>query len=124
MDNRKLIVTSYIVTSMVLWFLTRATIQWFYLTFYQVRRLSGIAAVREVLPVLVGLTTFAILLKHPKISPFLDEVVGELKKVTWPGREEVIKSTTVVLICVVFASFMLAGFDLAWGKIIGFLLHS
>ena len=124
MDNRKLIVASYIATSMLLWFLTRATIQWFYLTFYQVRRLPGIAAVRETLPVLIAAIAFVTLLKHPKVSPFLDEVVGELKKVTWPGREDVIKSTTVVLICVLFASFLLAGFDLAWGKIIGFLLHS
>lgn len=124
MDNRKLIVTSYIAASMLLWFLTRATIQWFYLTFYQVRRLPGIAFVRESLPVLVAAITFVVLLKHPKVSPFLDEVVAELKKVTWPGREEVVKSTTVVLVCIFFVSMILAGFDLAWGKIIGFLLHS
>src|SRR5262245_54646488 len=124
MDNRKLIVASYIAASMVLWFLTRATIQWFYLTFYQVRRLAGIGFMRESLPVIVGAAAFIILLRHPKTTPLLDEVVVELKKVTWPSRDEVMKSTTVVLICVLFASFVLAGFDLAWGKVIGFLLHS
>ncbi len=124
MDNRKIIITSYLVSSMVLWFLTRSAIQWFYLTFYQVRRLPGIAFGREVLPVLVGGATLLILSRHPKTTPLLDEVITELKKVTWPSRDEVVKSTTVVVICVLFASFMLAGFDLAWGKVIGFLLHS
>jgi len=124
MDNRKIIVASYLVASMTLWFLTRSAIQWFYLTFYQVRRLPGIAAVREVLPVLVGVITLFVLLRHPKTNVLLDECVAELKKVTWPGREEVVRSTTVVLICVLFASFMLAGFDLVWGKVIGYLLHS
>lgn len=124
MDNRKVIVASYIICSMALWFLTRSAIQWFYLTFYQVRRLPGITFVREALPVVLGGAALVILLRHPKANAVLDEVVAELKKVTWPGREEVIKSTTVVLICVLFASFLLAGFDLAWGKVIGFLLHS
>ena len=124
MDNRKVIVTSYIVASITLWLLTRAAIQWFYLTFYQVRRFPGITLIREALPVLLGAGVLVFLLRHPRTNLVLDEVVAELKKVTWPGKDEVVKSTTVVLICVLFASFMLAGFDLAWGKIIGFLLHS
>ena len=35
----------------------------------------------------------------PKISPkrFLGEVVSELKKVTWPSRDETIKLTAVVI---------------------------
>lgn len=124
MDNRKVIVASYLAASMTLWFLTRSAIQWFYLTFYQVRRLPGIGFAREALPVIVGAATLIILLRHARVNTLLDEVVSELKKVTWPGREEVIKSTTVVLVCVLFASFILAGFDLVWGKLIGFLLHS
>lgn len=106
------------------WFLTRSALQFLYVTFYQVRRLSGISAINEALPVIVGVLTFVILFKHPRVNTVLDEVVSELKKVTWPGREDVIKSTTVVLICVLFASFILAGFDFVWGKVIGNLLHS
>jgi preprotein translocase subunit SecE len=58
------------------------------------------------------------------VTSFSDEVVSELRKVTWPSRDDVVKSTTVVLVCVLIASFILAGFDLIWGKVIGFLLHS
>jgi preprotein translocase subunit SecE len=37
--------------------------------------------------------------KIPAIAPvqFLQEVVSELKRVTWPTREETIKLTTVVI---------------------------
>lgn len=38
-----------------------------------------------------------------KITKFLKEVVAELRKVTWPSREELIGSTivTVVVSCIV-----------------------
>lgn len=41
-----------------------------------------------------------------KIKEFFQEVVVELKKIVWPGREQVISSTKVVLVSVVlFAAF-------------------
>ena len=122
MDNRKLIVASYILSSIVAWFLTRASLSWLYISFYQIRRLPGIAAAREGLPIAISGVLFFVLIRHPKVNLVLDEVVAELKKVTWPSRDDVVRSTTVVLTCIVIASVILAGFDLAWGKLISFLL--
>ena len=124
MDNRKIILGFYIACSMVLWFLTRSSIQWLYLTFYQVRRLPGIVAIREALPVILAGTLFLVLMKHPRVNTVLEEVVSELKKVTWPNRQDVMRSTTVVLIMIFIASFILAGFDFFWGKVITLLLKS
>lgn len=124
MDNRKIIVTSYVCAAVVLWYLTRQGFQGLYVGFYQVRRLPGIAMIREFLPVIVGIVTFLILNFNSRIGSFLDEVVSELKKVTWPSRDDVVKSTVVVLVCVVFASFVLAVFDIAFGKLISYFLHS
>jgi len=124
MDNRKIIVASYVVASVILWYLTRQGLQGLYVGVYQVRRLPGIALIREFLPVIVGLGTFFILVMNARIGSFLDEVVLELKKVTWPSREDVMKSTAVVLVCVLFASCVLAVFDIAFGRVIGYLLHS
>ena len=123
MDNRKIILASYVCAGFVLWYLTRAGLQGLYVGFYQVRRLPGIAVVREFLPVIVGLATFFILTFNNKLGTFLDEVVLELKRVTWPSRDDVVKSTVVVLICVLFASGVLAVFDVAFGRIIGGLLN-
>lgn len=124
MDNRKLIVAFYIASSALLWFMARSSLHFLYLTFYQVRRLPGIAVIREVVPILLGGVLFGVLLRHPVVNAYLEDVVSELKKVTWPSRDDVVKSTTVVLVCIVIASFILAGFDLIWGKVITFLLHS
>ncbi len=123
MDNRKVILGSYLGASILAWFLTRSSFAYLYLNFYQIRRLPGINAIREGLPLLIGATVFLVLLKHAHVNVVMEEVVSELKKVTWPSRDDVVKSTTVVIICILIASFILAGFDLMWGKLITFLLH-
>lgn len=122
MDNRKIILSSYLAAAMVTWFLMRSAVAYLYLTLYQIRRLPGITTLKEGLPVFLGILVFVILYKNAKATTVLEEVVSELKKVTWPKREDVVKSTTVVLICILIASFILAGFDLMWGKVITFLL--
>jgi preprotein translocase SecE subunit len=122
MDNRKLILAFYLISSMVLWLLSRSAIQYFYLTFYQIRRVPGIAVMREALPIVLAVACFLILIRHARVNLVLEEVVSELKKVTWPSRDEVVRSTTVVLVCITFASLVLAAFDLIWGKVIGYLL--
>ena len=44
---------------------------------------------------------------------YLGEVRGELRKVAWPTRREVVNSTIVVLIAVVFMTTLIFGFDYA-----------
>jgi preprotein translocase subunit SecE len=47
---------------------------------------------------------------------FLQQVRQEVSKVTWPGRQEVLISTIMVLVLVILASlfFMLADTVIAW----------
>ncbi|GAB4292764.1 MAG: preprotein translocase subunit SecE [Ignavibacteriaceae bacterium] len=41
-----------------------------------------------------------------KIVGFFEDVVKEMKKVTWPTREELKESTTVVIVvCLIIAAF-------------------
>jgi preprotein translocase subunit SecE len=41
-----------------------------------------------------------------KILAFFDDVVKEMKKVTWPTKQELKESTTVVIVvCLVLAAF-------------------
>jgi len=124
MENRKVIVASYVICGMVVWFLTRSSLDYLYLKFYHIRRLAGIDVAREALPVILALVTFMVLLRNAKVNPYLDDVASEIRKVTWPSRDDVVKSTTVVIICIVIASFILAGFDLVWGQVVSLLLHS
>ena len=52
----------------------------------------------------------------PKISniapaKFLQEVIGELKKVTWPSRDETMKLTAVVIALSVIVGVFIGGLD-------------
>ena len=46
-----------------------------------------------------------------KIIRFFKESYGELKKVTWPGRDEVVASTKVVLVSVALIALALGLVD-------------
>jgi len=122
MDSRKIIIACYLSASAIVWFLIRTFVQWLNAAFYQVRKLPGIEIVRESLPVVGALITFFVLIRHPKVNEVMDEVVVELKKVTWPSSTEVKRSTIVVMVCILLASSVLAFFDLVFGKVVGFLL--
>lgn len=124
MDNRKIIITCYLVAGLIVWFLSRSTIQYAYLTFYQIRRLPGIGFGREVLPFLLGAALFVFFLRHARVNTVMEEVVSELRKVTWPSRPEVVRSTSVVIVCIVIASAILGTFDMVWGRVIGYLLNN
>jgi preprotein translocase SecE subunit len=124
MDNRKIIIAFHLASSAVLWFLSRAFVEWLFLKFYQLRRLPGAVGIREGVPVVLALVLLVVLYQHRRVNEVLDEVVSELRKVTWPALTDVQKSTLVVILCILLASGILAGFDFVWGKVIGFLLQS
>lgn len=62
----------------------------------------------------VGLLTFLILSRNKKVNTYLDEVVGELSKVTWPTSSDAGKITIVVMIMVVICGAVFAVQDVFW----------
>ena len=58
-----------------------------------------------------------------RIGPgeYIGEVTGELRKVAWPTRKEVINSTIIVLIAVVVMTALIFGFDYVSAKFVLFL---
>ncbi len=48
-----------------------------------------------------------------KIILFIQESIAELKKVTWPSRDEVIASTKVVLVSTIIIAGVLGVVDIA-----------
>jgi preprotein translocase subunit SecE len=49
----------------------------------------------------------------PSVAPvtFLHEVIAELKKVTWPTREETVKLTVVVIVISILVGAFIGGLD-------------
>jgi preprotein translocase subunit SecE len=57
-----------------------------------------------------------------KIIQFIKEVKNELKKVTWPGRKEVINSTIVVLIATAILTLFLYLVDVSLSRLVGIII--
>ncbi len=58
-----------------------------------------------------------------KIRQFFKEVKIELKKVTFPSRDEVIGSTKVVVVLVIIIAVFLGLIDMLLSKLIGMLVQ-
>lgn len=53
-----------------------------------------------------------------KIIEFIRECYGELKKVVWPSKDDVVSQTVVVVISLIFVSAALAIIDLGLFQLI------
>jgi len=57
-----------------------------------------------------------------KVSKFFKDVVLELKKVSWPTKNELIGSATVVIIAVILLGMAIGVWDFILSRSINFLL--
>jgi preprotein translocase SecE subunit len=79
------------------------------------RILLGVSAV-------VGFGLFIGLYKSQVATTFMNEVVSEVSKVTWPNQNETFKATIAVLIAVTIAGVILWFADSIWVYLINLLI--
>lgn len=60
--------------------------------------------------------------KPNKIQKWWNETVGELRKVTWPTKEEAIKMTKIVVVVVLATAVFLGVVDFVFSRLIGLML--
>ncbi len=77
--------------------------------------------VSTLLGMLVGVGAVIFALKHAPSYTFAEEVVAELRKVTWPDRKETQTATVVVIVTTLVIAAILGVFDLVWAKLTGFI---
>lgn len=58
-----------------------------------------------------------------RIGKFFREVRAELKKVTWPGRKELVTSTLVVLFVVAISTAYIGIIDYAFSRFLQILIR-
>lgn len=68
--------------------------------------------------------TFMALIRTKRVYIFADEVVTELRRVTWPTREETVRSSSVVVVFTVVLAGVLAIYDYLWVTITRAVLFS
>lgn len=61
-------------------------------------------------------------METPKTADMLIETESELKKVTWPTTQEVINSSVIVIVCVLFLMGFMALSDIVLARVAGLLL--
>lgn len=88
------------------------------------RRLLGILSTTSALALVSGAATFVGLLRSRKAVSFTDEVVGELRKVTWPTREESVRASTTVVLTTLFVAGLLAAYDFIWKNLADLVLFT
>lgn len=63
------------------------------------------------------------MLKSTKIFKFYEQVIQEVRKVTWPNKKELISSTSVVLVAVLVSSLVFLFLDYGIHTIVQILLN-
>ena len=57
----------------------------------------------------------------PRFADFLIAVEAEMNKVTWPGKDELIRASIVVMFTIFFLAMALFFFDILWQQVFSFL---
>ena len=77
-------------------------------------RVAGVVNSTTLLSVAGAIVTFVGLLRSRRAIEYVDEVVDELTKVTWPSREETIRAATTVVFTTLFVAALLGFYDFVW----------
>jgi preprotein translocase SecE subunit len=65
----------------------------------------------------IGAALFLLLNRNDFIVTYSDEVISQLRKVTWPDKEETYRTTMVVISMTLFIAFMLGVYDYVWSEV-------
>lgn len=86
--------------------------------------LGGLVPLSTLIGVIVAIVSMAVLLRNEKASVFTDSVVAELRRVTWPTREETFGNTGIVVGATIFFATLLSAYDFFWAKLTGIFLYT
>ena len=88
--------------------------------FYALGPQQGLAVRVVVLLVSLGLAAGVGALSAPgrDLIAFVDSARGELRRITWPSREETLKTTALIAVVVFIAAMLLGSIDLLLGYLV------
>ena len=67
--------------------------------------------------IVIGLSTFVLMIRHRAVVRFTDESWTELRRVFWPDKQETVRSTAIVIFVTLFIAFMLGLYDYVWAEV-------
>jgi preprotein translocase subunit SecE len=110
-SNESLVSTAFAMFGILIYFIVSVLLEVLAGTFGIVARFRNMEVVQHGLPVAVGFIVFLYLFMNKKTHTWADECIGEVRKVVWPTRKDVMAMTMVVCVMVVFAGVSFGIFD-------------
>ncbi len=62
--------------------------------------------------------------KTNKLVKFFKETKAEMKKVTWPGKKQLIHNTLIILVFIVITCIILSIFDVAFTSLLDIIVNT
>jgi preprotein translocase SecE subunit len=91
---------------------------------FQDPSLGGVVSGSALAAAVCGAITFAVLNKHERAKAFTSTTVEELRKVTWPTREDTTAQTTVVITAALGFGLLMFLYDFGWANLTKVVLYS
>jgi preprotein translocase subunit SecE len=124
-SNRRWIALAFFIAGMILWVITSkfliTAMMWTGTDRFDYNLIGDRFTLTTLVGLAVALWVSIWSYRHPTISTLSNEVVVELKKVTWPSALETRSATVVVIVTVFIMSVFLGLFDLFWSRFLDFL---
>jgi len=87
-------------------------------------RVFGLLPTTTVISAVVAVALFAFGLRNVRFLTFVDEVVAELGRVTWPTRPEAVRAAATVVITAGFLAIVISVYDLIWKNLANLILYN
>jgi preprotein translocase subunit SecE len=126
MSQQRFVILAFVVGAILLGMVVQAAVASAMLQFSVTddRLLGGLTSTSTLFGVVGGGASFAIALRNAVWVKYADEVIGELRKVTWPSREETVRATTTVVLTTIFVAALLGLYDLLWKNVADLFLFT
>lgn len=121
-QNQKWVNLSYLALAALLGFLVSAFMAKVVGIYDLEARVRNIDLIVRGLSVLAGAILFFALWRNEKVNQFMNEVVVELSRVTWPTQKETTSATMIVIVMVVVSGMILGLLDYLWTTLLKWVL--
>ncbi|MBI4042980.1 MAG: preprotein translocase subunit SecE [Deltaproteobacteria bacterium] len=122
MNNRQIAVAAFLAFSALVWYVVERLVTQFAVSLGVARRVPGGEAFFVVVPLAVAGGLALYLIRNQRANDFMNEVITELKKVSWPVRKEIVASTVVAVVIMLLAGAILGLFDAFWAHVFKLIL--
>jgi len=93
------------------------------ITTYDVEaKVRSIDLIIRVLSIGIAGLIFLVMYRNERSNQFMNEVVAELSRVTWPTQKETTSATGIVIIMVLISGMVLGFLDYVWTTLIQWIL--